>query len=170
MIRLSVYGINIILETDNLGVRYMLEYETIKNSYNPWMKKWIDQKIKGKIYNRKKTDSKTGHTFFEIGVGYAAYLLKVFGGDIPKEDYNDVISAVYQSTYRTHPFPELRDYQNQDILHCLKYKFGLFSCYTGYGKTTVIATLAKYYYNDLGKKVLLVTPASIKICFIVISS
>ena len=89
MIRLSVYGINIILETDNLGVRYMLEYETTKNSYNPWMKKWIDQKIKGKIYNRKKTDPKTGHTFFEIGVGYAAYLLKVFGGDIPKEDYND---------------------------------------------------------------------------------
>lgn len=158
MIRLSVYGINIILETDNLGVRYMLEYETTKNSYNPWMKKWIDQKIKGKIYNRKKTDPKTGHTFFEIGVGYAAYLLKVFGGDIPKEDYNDVISAVYQSTYRTHPFPELRDYQNQDILHCLKYKFGLFSCYTGYGKTSVIAVLAKYYYSDLGKKVLLVTP------------
>ena len=67
-------------------------------------------------------------------------------------------SAVYQSTYRTQEFQELRDYQNQDILHCLKYKFGLFSCYTGYGKTTVIATLAKYYYNDLGKKVLLVTP------------
>lgn len=158
MIRMSVYGINIILETDNPGVRYMLEYETTENKYSPWLKKWVDQKVKGKIYNRKYTDKKTGKIYFEIGVGFAAYLLKIFGGDISKDDYNDVCSAVYQSTYRTQEFQELRDYQNQDILHCLKYKFGLFSCYTGYGKTTVIATLAKYYYNDLGKKVLLVTP------------
>ena len=158
MVRLSVYGINIILETDNSGTRYMLEYETTMNSYSPWLKKWIDQKIKGKIYNRKHTDSKTGKVYFEIGVGFAAYLLKVFGGDISKEDYNDVCSAIYQTSYRTIPFPELRNYQNQDILHCLKYKFGLFSCYTGYGKTQIIATLAKYYYSDLGKKVLLVTP------------
>ena len=158
MVRLSVYGINIILETDNPGVKYMLEYETTEHKYSPWLKKWVDQKVRGKIYNRKLTDKKTGHIFFEIGIGFAAYLLKVFGGDIPKEDYNDVCSAVYQGTYRTHPFQELRDYQNQDVLHCLKYKFGLFSCYTGYGKTSVIATLAKYYYKDLGKKVLLVTP------------
>lgn len=134
MVRLSVYGINIILETDNPGVKYMLEYETTEHKYSPWLKKWIDQKVRGKIYNRKLTDKKTGHIFFEIGIGFAAYLLKVFGGDIPKEDYNDVCSAVYQGTYRTHPFQELRDYQNQDVLHCLKYKFGLFSCYTGYGK------------------------------------
>ena len=134
MIRMSVYGINIILETDNPGIRYMLEYETTENKYSPWLKKWVDQKVKGKIYNRKYTDKKTGKIYFEIGVGFAAYLLKIFGGDISKDDYNDVCSAVYQSTYRTQEFQELRDYQNQDILHCLKYKFVLFSCYTGYGK------------------------------------
>lgn len=134
MVRLSVYGINIILETDNPGVRYMLEYETVQNRYNPWTKQWGNQKVKGKIYNKKYTDKTTGHIFFEIGVGFAAYLLKVFSCEIPKEDYNDVCSAVYQETYRTQDFPELRDYQNQDILHCLKYKFGLFSCFTGYGE------------------------------------
>lgn len=132
MIRMSVYGINIILETDNLGVQYMLEYQTTETRYNPWYKQWVDQKIKGKIYNRKT--KKNGKIYFEIGVGFAAYLLKIFANDISKDDYNDVCSAIYQSTYRTQEFPELRDYQNQDVLHCLKYKFGLFSCYTGYGK------------------------------------
>lgn len=156
MIRMSVYGINIILETDNLGVQYMLEYQTTETRYNPWYKQWVDQKIKGKIYNRKT--KKNGKIYFEIGVGFAAYLLKIFANDISKDDYNDVCSAIYQSTYRTQEFPELRDYQNQDVLHCLKYKFGLFSCYTGYGKTQIIATLAKYFYQDMGKKVLLVTP------------
>ena len=94
MIRMSVYGINIILETDNPGVKYMLEYETTENKYSPWLKKWVDQKVKGKIYNRKYTDKKTGKIYFEIGVGFAAYLLKIFSGDISKEDYNDVCSSI----------------------------------------------------------------------------
>lgn len=156
MIRLSTYGNNIILETDELNVRYMLEYQTSQTRYSPWYKKWVTKDVRGHIWNRKKTIGKI--TYYEIGVGFAAFLLKVFANDISKEDYDDVCSAVYQKTYRTHPFKELRDYQNEDILHCLKYKFGIFSCYTGYGKTTIIATLAKYYYKDLGKKVLLVTP------------
>ena len=104
MVRLSVYGINIILETDNPGVKYMLEYETTEHKYSPWLKKWVDQKVRGKIYNRKLTDKKTGHIFFEIGIGFAAYLLKVFGGDIPKEYYTDVFLAVDLVTSRTHPF------------------------------------------------------------------
>lgn len=158
MIRMSVYGINIILETDNPGVQYMLEYKTTETKYSPWYKQWMTTQVKGKIYNRKHTDRKTGNLFFEIGVGFAAYLLKIFAQDISKNDYDDVCSAVYQKTYRTQDFPELRDYQNQDILHCLKYKFGLFSCYTGYGKSQIIAVLAKYFYQDMGKKVLLVTP------------
>ena len=57
------------------------------------------------------------------------------------------------------PFQGLRDYQNQDTLHLLKYKFGLFSCYTGYGKSQVIATLANYAFNELGKSVLLLAPS-----------
>ena len=158
MVRLSVYGLNIILETDNPGVRYMLEYDKTEQVYNIWTKSWVTKTGKGKIYNKSKTDTKRKLYYFEIGVGFAAYLLKVFNSDISKDDYNDVCSAIYQTNYRTIPFPELRDYQNQDVLHCLKYKFGLFSCYTGYGKTSVIAVLAKYFSVDLGKRVLLVTP------------
>lgn len=157
MIRLSVYGINVILETDDPGTRYFLEFQTVEKRYNFWLKIWEDAKIKGKIWNRMKTNN--GKTYFEIGIGFASYLLKVFGQDIPKEDYDDVLQAVCQSSYRTQPFRELRDYQNQDILHLLKYKFGIFSVFTGYGKTSIIACLTKYYL-DLGKKVLLVTPQS----------
>ena len=42
-------------------------------------------------------------------------------------------------------------------LHLLKYRLALYSVYTGYGKTQVIATLADYFCG-LGKKVLLITP------------
>ena len=46
-----------------------------------------------------------------------------------------------------------------EMMKLLKYKFGLFSCYTGYGKSQVIATLANYAFNELGKSVLLLAPS-----------
>ena len=76
MVRLSVYGLNIILETDNPGVRYMLEYDKTEQVYNIWTKSWVTKTGKGKIYNKSKTDSKRKLYYFEIGVGFAAYLLK----------------------------------------------------------------------------------------------
>lgn len=159
MVRLSVYGINVILETDNPGVKYMLESEIEDRVFSPWMKQWITKKVRKKIYNRCKTDKTTGHLFFEIGVGFASYLLKIFAQEIPKSDYDDVCSAICQENYRTNPFPELRDYQNEDILHVLKYKFGIISVQTGYGKTSTIACLSNYYLSQ-GMKVLIVTPNS----------
>jgi hypothetical protein len=75
-----------------------------------------------------------------------------------QQDYEKLlIDAIYSDEIRTVPFDQLRPYQNEDCLHLLKYKVGLFCCYVGYGKTSVIATLADYFYNQ-GKKVLVVTP------------
>ena len=39
----------------------VMKHETTENKYSPWLKKWVDQKVKGKIYNRKYTDKKTGN-------------------------------------------------------------------------------------------------------------
>lgn len=93
-----------------------------------------------------------------MGLGWAAYLAGVFKNMITPDDYRTLVGSIMSDTYRTQPFDGLRDYQNDDILHTLKFKIGLFTVYTGYGKTQVIATLANYAARDQGARVLMVAP------------
>ena len=156
--RIGVFGINLILETDNAPfVKGLLDYVYEAKKYNPWKKIWETKKISGHIFKRKLT--RGGHVYFEVGIGWAFYILTVFKDFILKDDYDAVLKEIVQPSYRTVPFKELRDYQNEDVLHLLKYKFGLYSCYTGYGKSQVIAVLANEF-RSLDKKVLLVTPST----------
>lgn len=157
MIRASVFGLNVILETDDPTVKALLEFTTTENKYNFFLKRVAETKTHGKIYNRRKTDQKTGHIYFEIGIGWTAYLINLFGQYMYEDDVNQLKAAVCQDNPRTFPFTELRPYQNDDVLHLLKYRFGLVSVYTGYGKTAVISVLANYF-KEIGLKVLLVTP------------
>lgn len=148
----------IVLQTDDHSVKHLLEVTKKETKYLPWKKQWGTQTITTKIYDDKRiTPDKNGMYTFHIGLGFAAYIINTFKPYISQNDYLTVISTILSDSYRTIPFPELRDYQNEDILHLLKYKVGLFSCYTGYGKTQIIATLANYFYG-LGKSVLIVTP------------
>lgn len=154
--RIGVFGINLVIETDNAPrVRGLLDYVYESKKYNFFFKQWRTEKIRGHIYNRKTT--RNGMTYFELGVGWAFYILTVFKDYIIKDDYDAVVKEIMQDTYRTHPFPKLRDDQNEDILYLLKYKFGLYSCHTGWGKSFIIAVLANDFYEQ-GKKILLVTP------------
>ena len=123
--RIGVFGITLIIETDNSPfVKGLLDYVYETKKYIPWDKKWETKKITGHIYRRKKTIK--DHTFFELGLGWSFYILTVFKDYIIKDDYDAVVKEIVQPSYRTHPFPELRDIQNDDVLHLLKYKFGLF--------------------------------------------
>ena len=148
----------IVLETDDSSARYLLEVTKKETKYIPWKKQYGTLTTTTRIYDdsRVKPDA-YGIWRFHIGLGFAAYLINVFKNYISQADYNDVLSAIISDTYREVPFPNLRDYQNDDVLHLLKYKIGLMSVQTGYGKTQVIATLANYAYS-LGQKVLLVAP------------
>lgn len=150
---------NLIIETNDISVRNFLEYTVEERSYSPWTKvKWLTKAVKHKIYDRYHQDKLTGHDFYLVGIGWAAYIIMIFKDIMSQDDYQSIVGAIYRDTYRTTPFPELRDIQNQDVLHILKYRRALASLYTGYGKSQIIAVLAKYYYQDLGKKVLIVTP------------
>ena len=148
----------IVLETDDSSARYLLEVTKKETKYIPWKKQYGTLTTTTRIYddNRVKPDA-YGIWRFHIGLGFAAYLINVFKNYISQADYNDVLSAIISETYRDVPFPNLRDYQNEDALHLLRYKVGLFSCYTGYGKSEMIATLANYFYS-IGETVLLVVP------------
>ena len=151
-------GKNIIIETSDITVKGLLEYYVEERTYAPWFKKWVTSQKKHKIYDKYLKDKKTGHEFFQVGIGWASYILITFKCIMTIDDYNSIVKSIYRDSYRNIPFPELKDIQNQDILHILKYRRALASLYTGYGKTQIIAVLAKYYHQDLGKRVLIVTP------------
>lgn len=154
--RLGVFGINLVIATDNAPhVKGLLDYVYESKKYNSFIKKWRTEKIRGHIYNRKIT--RNGIVYFELGIGWVFYILTVFKDYILKDDYDAVVKEIMQETYRTHPFSILRDDQNEDVLYLLKYKFGLYSCHTGWGKSFIIAVLAHDFYNQ-GKKIILVTP------------
>lgn len=154
--RIGVFGVSLVIETDNAPfVKGLLDYVYETKKYIPWDKKWETKKISGHIFKRKATRGE--HVYYELGIGWSFYILTVFKDYIIKDDYDSVVQAIMQPSYRTLPFPELRDYQNDDVLHLLKYKFGLFSCFTGYGKSQVIAVLSNDFLSQ-GKKILLVTP------------
>ena len=126
----------IIIKTDDPSIRYLLETIREETKYLPWLRKWGTTKTTTKIYDRKKK-LPNGQEAFEVGLGFAGYLLSCFKPYMDPEQYNNLLTdAIYSETPRTIPFRELRPYQNEDILHILKYRRGLLSCYTSYGELT----------------------------------
>ena len=159
MTRATVYGINIVIETrEPEKVSGILEFEVQDEAFDYRTRSRQYKIIKKHIWNRKKKIK--GVTYYEVGLGWASWLITGLSNLLPPGDVEQIRRSVYQDSYRTVPFPGLRDYQNDDVLHILKYRFGLVTVQTGYGKTESIATLANYFATDLGKRVLLVAPGS----------
>lgn len=151
---------NILIKTDNLVVKSLLEVKRTIAKYVFWKKTYSNVEEVVKIYEEKRaTKDKSGHYNFSVKRGFTCYLLNVLKPYITQDEADLLLSLVFSEEKREIPFKNLLDIQNEDILYLLKYKFGLFSCYTGYGKTEVISTLANYALS-IGKKVLLVTPGS----------
>lgn len=118
--------------TDDPSAENFLKVTKTESQYIPWKRKWGTITTTTKIYDSKKKD-KLGNIEFTLGLGWAAFIASTFKPYISGEDYNNLLTAIMAENYRTVPFKELRDYQNDDVLHLLKYKIGLFSCYTSYG-------------------------------------
>lgn len=155
---LNIVGTDIILTTDDKSVSTFFEYTYSGPKYNFFLKKYTISKLRGTIYEKKS--SKGGIFTFVLKIGWGIFLLNIFKPYISPDDKKKVLDSVYSSNYRSYPFPNLRDYQNEDLLHILKYKYGLYSVYTSYGKTQVIATLVNYSYNEMGKNTLILVPNS----------
>lgn len=160
MVRATVSGWYIIIETDDSTVENFLRFSYTKTEFNAFTKKYQTVKKNKKLFERTKKDQKTGHQFYLISLGWAPYIIPIFSAYLPAEDVQNLRNGYFAPYPRTTPFQELRDNQNGDILHILKHRMALFSVYTGYGKSQCISVLAKYFSQDLGKKVLLVTPST----------
>ena len=150
---------NIIVKTDILVVKSLLEVKRTITKYVFWKKAYANVEEIVRIYEEKRATKHNGIYTFTVKKGFTCYLAMVLKPYISKEQSDLLLNSIYSPTSLKIPFRNLLDIQNDDILYLLKYKFGLFTCYTGYGKTEVIATLANYALS-LGKKVLLVTPGS----------
>lgn len=141
----------IVLRSDDVTTKALLEYRRKKTVWNCWMKCWREEEVIEKIYDnpRRIGPNTSGIWTFEISRGWAAFIAQVFRNKLSREDYKEVLSCIYANSYRTAPFPGLRDYQNEDALHLLKYNFGLASLNTGYGKILKIAVpYSDMRYND----------------------
>ena len=146
--------------TDHPEVQRFLERELESYQYCFYTKKVEKTKVRVSICRKmSRKPDKNGVYKYILGLGWIPYIMNIFSGYMSGEDYNRLRDTIVSDTFREAPFPELRDYQNSDVLFLLKYKIGLFQCNTGYGKTQTISVLAKYFL-DQGKKVLLVTPGN----------
>ena len=133
---------HIYLITDDLSIKSLLEFTHRETRFNPFVKQWRTENVTDKIYLSKKKQG--NYYYFELGLGWAAYVINIFSNHLLIDDKKAIESRIYSDAYRTIPFPGLRDIQNQDILHILKYRVGLYSVYTGYGKTQVISQYHLY--------------------------
>lgn len=122
----------IVVRTDDPSVKYMFESVIQEKTYV--RKNWIMLTKNIKIYdNEKDIKDDDGNFIFIFHYGWASYLLRVFKSYLSVSDYNDLVRLLMSDTVRTIPFPGLRDYQNSDVLHLLRYNVGLLSCYTSFG-------------------------------------
>jgi hypothetical protein len=149
----------IVIKTDDPSVKCLLEFKRKVTKYSPWLKSWNTTEEIAKLYdNPRSCGPKKGIYTFILGMGWAAYIANVFKPILSDTDYNAILRTIFADSYRTYPFPSLRDYQNQDILFMLKYKRAIIQVNTSYGKTQCISVLAHYAHEELGKKVLIVAP------------
>lgn len=124
----------IILKSDDVTTKALLEYRRKETVWSPWTKSWRTEELIDKLYDNPRTvGPKNGIWTFKLGLGWASFVAGMFKRDMDIDSYKNILRALLSDTYRTIPFPNLRDYQNEDVLHLLKYKIGLMSVNTGYG-------------------------------------
>lgn len=125
----------IVIKTDDPSVKCLLEFKRKVTKYSPWLKSWNTTEEIAKLYdNPRSCGPKKGIYTFILGMGWAAYIANVFKPILSGTDYNTILRTIFADYYRTYPFPNLRDYQNEDMLHVLKYKRAIIQTNTGYGK------------------------------------
>lgn len=129
----------LVVRSDEAVTKAQLEFRRKETKWCPWTKSFREEEVINKIYdNPRRIGPIAGVWRFEIGKGWAAFLAQMFKGKIDSESYKNILRIILADSYRTLPFSGLRDYQNEDVLHLLKYKIGLASLNTGYGNIFAI--------------------------------
>lgn len=158
MIDVSIKNNQIIVDTDDPSFGALFKFRTEQGAYNVFSRRFEYRSVSKNLYD---SCNKIGIGWrYKFKLGWGVFIINQYKDKIGIENTTRISKSLYSDTYRTAPFSNLREYQNQDVLHLLKYKYGLFSCYTSYGKTETIATLLKYLYEETDKKILLLVPST----------
>lgn len=124
----------IIIHSDDLSVKSLLEFKREVTKYQPWTKSWNTVTQIDKLYENTRSRPKDGVYTFVLGLGWSAYIINVFKSILSKDDYDNILRSIYSDSYPSIPFPGLRDYQNEDMLFILKYSRAIVQTNTSYGK------------------------------------
>lgn len=130
--------------------RLAFDRESLKYVYA--IRRYVKDTVTDYLYQEEVGD---GEFIFQIG--YASLILNEFRSELSQSGVELLESIIFSDTMLP-DFPNLYDYQNRDLKQLVSVTRGLFQCYTSYGKSEIIATLADYIANDLGENVLIVTP------------
>lgn len=159
MIEVKIENNLIYLDSDDPNLGSYFTYKGEEPMYDYRSRRYLNVQVTKYIYDGTEIIA-TRITRYKFKLGWGVYIINQIRDKLTPDGIDTITKTLYSEGYRTQPFPNLLDYQNQDVLHLLKYKYGLFSCYTSYGKTETIVTLLKYLYEETSMKILLLVPST----------
>lgn len=92
---------------------------------------------------------------YHFWIGWLLYVVALYKDFIEDKDLKAIQEFIYLGD--SIQSDVLDEEQLSDLNHLIKYKYGIFQVYTGYGKTESICALIMKYFQE-GKVVLVVTP------------
>lgn len=157
MIDIDIHDNIITVDTDDPSFGGLFKYKSEEGSFNVFKGRFEYHSVSRNVYDSCR---KIGIGWrYKFKIGWSMLIYNMYINKLGPDNIKKLIGTLYSSRYRTKPFPNLKSYQNEDVLHILKYKMGLYQVYTSYGKTETIATLVNYIYLETNDNVLLLVPS-----------
>ena len=95
-------------------------------------------------------------TYVRLGLGFLVYIYAQYDELLDEDSKTSIKSAcLFDLDAKLY---DLYPTQQEDLKMLFHYKRGIFQCYTGYGKTQVIAVLMDYIVNVLKESVVVLVP------------
>lgn len=149
--QITIKDSNFILQTGDKELMRKFRFSIHHKEYKKSQHKYVDIKQTIKMYEP------VGKNQYRFSIGYIFYVLNACMHKMTPEKVKEIVSK-FKSELSSLNYYSLYPNQIEDLDKLLKYKFGIFQCYTGYGKSEVISVLAKNL-TDQGLRVLIIVPS-----------
>jgi hypothetical protein len=120
MISIDIVGTDLILLTDNPTLPEIFKYDSGSMVFDFKTKQRVWGSKKSSIYESSRVSKKSGLTKIKFKIGWGLLILNMFKSYLSPDDKQKILDTIYSKNIRVAPFPNLRDYQNDDVLHLLK--------------------------------------------------
>lgn len=139
---------------------YLISYE-----YTEWVPVYGS-----KSYNRGRYQTYQDYFYeedlkndlYRFQMGFASIIYTRYYDKLPQRT-RSIFEALVFNNIKLPKFHNLREYQQDDLEQLLVQNRAIFQCYTSYGKTEIIATLAHYIADILNEKVIVISQTNIAV-------